>query len=468
MPGEFITLPTVQETGFSGLGNAIAQGTGDYARLQLQKQDEDRRRQQQLDDQARARQQQLADVQSARDFSTKTAADERKSRITDAEAEKLYAIKTELGRLGYLNLSDFDDPAALQAAIAKSHQDGLLTRYKGALDSGDLSYSDLGDDQKVAAGLAKYSSRLARQTTTGETSQANAQDEADSLKSEYDSTLQQTKALEGDLSKPVEASIAPPSQAEVQAAAFQLAQQASPGKPPSQKDINAQMPVAQQALQQQKLDAAVFRRQQTQERVKILRDSLTSIGSRLTNLANKNVFPASSVAEPDDTPAAGPPAPAAPSVDAATARRNAMQSIVDAVKAPAASAAPAVQPTPPAAAAPPPTTDPLAGASDAGFFQRPTQRFGRASVLAPETSEMFDTAASAIKSELVRLSSAPPTRATTGRVTYLNGLLSQIAQGKTALPGASSLAPAASDAMSTTPFGALQTPTPWWAQASGY
>lgn len=479
MPG-IVTLPGVPETGYQGLASALLGGSTDYARLKIQKDEQDQRRTEQLADEARRRQQQLDDVSGSRAYETKRAADERTAHVQDVEAEKLYAAKVELIRLGYLSPDQIDDRAAVGVALKKFHDDGLLTRYKGAFESGDLTYADLGDESKVAAGLAKFSARQAQNTTRGETSLTNAQSEADSLKGEYDLTVKQTRDLESQLSQPVEAAIAAPAPAEIEAAAVQLAQQAMPGKTPSRQDIAAQMPIAAQALQQSKLEAVMLRRQQTQERVKVLRDSLTSLGSRLTNLANHGVYPSSDTEA--STTVAEPTTAAAP-VNFDSARKSALAALLK----PQSAAAPA--PTGEFAALPNPTNEPLiATENNRRVGQNWQTNLADPYNAALDRVEAAKQKVASIRTgapvvRLVPTGEGPIDRVSTpvnpsAQAAQLSSALMELdtaqqdaekarramlnIQDPTVAAATPQVAPPISNATSTTPFAALQRVKPWW------
>ncbi len=364
---QIVTLPTASPTGYGQLGQVLMGAAADYAGENRRSADEARVRANQLEDAARNRGNQLADVESTRAYNEKRYGVERGDKIKDTEAEKVFAGKMELMRLGYLTPDKFDDAAAVQSALTKMQSVGLLQRYQGALQSGDLTYGDLssGDEKKINAGLAKFSERLGKETSRQETSVGAAQDTANSLQAQYDQSLQQASSLEQSLSRPVEEMLRPPSQSELQNLALQLAQQNTGGKPPSAKDIAAQIPVAQQQLQQRQLEGLMLQKQQTQERVRLLKDQAQSLGVRLNTLANRGVFPVSKpvAASPLDDVTAAP----APTIASPDARRTAMQATIAGARGtPAAGATAAAVPSPVSApvAAPAPVNPFLADVTE--------------------------------------------------------------------------------------------------------
>src|SRR5689334_519281 len=93
-----VTLPTATPTGLGQLGQAIFGAAGDYAAEQRRQQDEARRlREHQL-----LRGEHLADIGSERTYQEQRDERLRKARLQDTEAEKLFAAKTEMMRLGLL------------------------------------------------------------------------------------------------------------------------------------------------------------------------------------------------------------------------------------------------------------------------------------------------------------------------------------------------------------------------------
>lgn len=504
---QFITLPTATPTGYGQLGQVLMSGAADYAAEKRRSDDEARVRANQLADAARTRSNQLADVQSTRDYASKVYDKERADRVKDTEAEKLFAAKTEMMRLGYLIPDKFDDEAAVKAALTQMHSAGLLTKYQGALQSGDLTYEDLssGDETKINAGLAKFSTRLGKETTRQETSVAAAQDTANSLQAQYDQTQTQAASLEQDLARPVEESIKPPSQQETQNLALQLAQQTTGGKQPSAKDIAAQLPVAQQQLQQQHLEAAMFRKQQTQERVRLLKDQAQTLGVRLNTLANRGVFPSGKAAAGPSTLTDVSPAPT-PVSASPNARQMVMQATIAGARGASSTPAVAVTSDPSLAPLPHPEAAPVAAenARRAGLAQTAqTAQMGKdQQALSDPYNESLDRI-NELQQQISVLSDpsyatthplmtgqgqshvglTPQQRAETlsAALTALDAEKAKLEQRRRSMlhlvdPTVAAATPQAaapfSDAMGTTPFPTFSPPVKWWdktaAQASGF
>lgn len=351
-----VELPSAPVTGYGDLGRILLQGASGYGQLKLHN-----------DEEARRRAQQLQDVQSQRDYETQRAETQRKNLRADELNRTQQQIALALVNERLLDPSDLNDPQKVAAAFAKAKELGLYKEYQDLLNTPDLNavpdaagnlpplltIGDIGDPAKVNAARQKFSVLKAAQTKRTLDTQTNAQETADNLQKKYDQVMGEADKLQTELNQPIETVVRPPAPEDVQRMAVQLALDANGGKQPSGKDIAAQMPVAAQQLQQQRLEMAMIHRQQVQERVKLLHETGSSLGARLNSLSSKSIFPSSSTFnEPSTAPAVSAPAPTA---DPA-ARQKAMQSIVDSLKGGTAATAPA---TPAAAPLPHATAEPL-------------------------------------------------------------------------------------------------------------
>jgi hypothetical protein len=309
----FITLPTATPTGLGQLGQVLMGGAAEYAA--------EKRR---TDEEARLRANQLADIQSARDYQDRRYATERRDRRDEVNAERLYAGKAELMRLGYLDPKDFDNPQAVSAALAKVHADGTAAKYKAAIEAGDLSYADLasGDEAKITAGLQKYSERAAKETTRREGATAGGTAQAADVQRRQRALDQQNNALTQQIASFESESAKRPSQQEIEIRAAEIASPTakSPGNPTA-AEIAAQRPMAEQSLRQEGQEALFARVQAAKEQIALNRQQQMALTAQSEPLTRQGFFaPASVFADPTSEPAAAAPAPTTPPVSLDQAR----------------------------------------------------------------------------------------------------------------------------------------------------
>ncbi len=464
-----ITLPTATPTGLGQLGNVLFGAASDYAAQQRKDEDEKRRRAQELETHQLLRGEHLADVGSERTYQEQRDERQRQARLQDTEAEKLFAAKTEMMRLGLLKPADFDNADAVNAALGQMRNDGLLAKYKGALESGDLTYQTLasGNPEQINTGLTAYSKRLGEHTQRAETSLASGQARADQLRNEYDQTMRASNALDQELSRPVEQLVQPPSQQEVESVAVRLAQQMSGGKVPTPKDIAAQIPVAQQQLTQQRLEGAMLRRQQNHERSLALKAQAQNLGTQINTLANMRIFPGAAPASTAPSPLTDVGEPLDPNAARAATRAKLMRGADT-------RSGPQVNFDVPGQTVPRDETAVFGNLENMGVFQRPMMQTGRVRGYAPTTPSMVQSARTAVQAEIDRLNTSPQTRAVPGRLNTLTAALSDLdalqrGQDQTATDQAQALQePPDSNAAETlprapvTPFSNFSSPRAWW------
>ncbi len=469
-----ITLPTATPTGYGQLGQVLLGASSDYAHRQQQLQDEERRRQEQLATHQLLRGEQLADVGSERAYQDQRYTTQRKDRVTDIEAEKLFAAKTEMMRLGLLKPEDFDKPDAVNAALGQMRNDGLLTKYQGALQSGDLSYADLasGNAEKINAGLAKFSSRAAKETgrrkemTAGGSAQAaDVQRQMRELDAQEQGIQRKMLAIQTDGARR-------PTPQEIERRAIEVAgpRASKPGFPTPKEIANA-LPEAEASLIADRREQLGIALQSLKSDVALIGQTKMSLRNQADTLANKGMFaPASSFT----TPAAPSPVSDVNSaVDPNAVRAATRQKLLGGGRGVADIRMEDQRAV--ASMAPAPTADAVFGnLENVGVFTRPMTQNGRVRSYAPVTPDMVQSARTAVQAEIDRLGAMPQNRAVPGRLQMLASTLSDLdtlqrGTDQQATQDAQLLQePPDSNAAETTPrvpaipFSNFATPRAWW------
>jgi len=313
---QVVQLPSLAETSLGNLGSVLLGSATDYAQTTRA----DRQR-------AELRQQRLADIADERAYQSSQRQIGREERLADITVEQERAVKRELVRLGLLTPdkinAPLDDPA-VKAAVEQMRRNGLLQQYQDAFKTGDLTVADLGDEAKMAAGLAKFSARLGARTQTQDTNASRAQDRIGQLVQEEQALSQQAAQLNARLNAPQPE----PSPEQVRNLAVQIARSQAGGKVPSQEQIAQATEMAVQQLREQGLQRWAMDKQDAMVQRQIIASRLADIRAEENTLTSR--FGVVGLAEP----MAAPPPAAAPQAQAnpEAARRAAMQSVIQAVR----------------------------------------------------------------------------------------------------------------------------------------
>ncbi len=283
MPAVF-QLPQAPNIGLGLLGQVLLGGATDYANS---RRSDDR--------EARQRAQRLADVQDDRAYEQKTHERGRTERLSDVTSDRAYARETsdrearvafarEMVRTGYLAPDKVNDDAAVNEAATRFGRDGLAQRYTEAIKTGDLAYADLGDAARVAAGLEKFSQRLAKSTQFRDALPEQAQARAGQLVGEREQLLTASSELERRLAEPEPS----PTAQQVSQLALRIAQQAKkPGEMPSMAEISQAAPQAEETLRGQMAQRWNQQRQDALVQRSLLQDRLRDVSSELNTLTNR-------------------------------------------------------------------------------------------------------------------------------------------------------------------------------------
>lgn len=405
-----VTLPQAPNNSLGLLGQVLLGSATDYANNRHSDERE-----------ARLREQRLADIQGERAYEQQTHARGRTERLADVADERAYSKETserearmafarEMVRTGYLAPDKLNDEAAVNEAATRFGRDGLATRYTEAIKSGDLAYADLGDAARVAAGLAKFSDRLAKHTQFQDALPQQAGVRANQLATERDQLLRTSSELERRLAEPEPV----PSSQQVAQVALRLAQSAKkPGEMPSAIEISQMTEQAQGEIQNQLAMKWNQQRQDALVQRQLLNDRLRDVSTEINTLTNRFGVVGSASSSPSSL---SPPQVSSPSGDINSART----AFASRVSSPAPSAAvtaraPTVAPV-----------DPFATLSDLSLYDRPMMQQGRNRTFAPESPELFDDAAGVAQREIERLATVPQNRATAQRLSVLRNTLTDI------------------------------------------
>jgi hypothetical protein len=343
---QIVQLPSVPNTSLSRLGDVLLGTAAEYAANRRQDSREAHLRQQQLDDRAVARTDRLADIEDERAFQRGERQAIRSERLVDDRAREEMAVKNELVRLGYLKPTQLDNPEALAAALDIVRQNGIAQRYAAAIQTGDLTYADLGDAAKVEAGLAKFAQRLASQTSFQEDQRTRAGDSQNALAVAEAQLIQQANALDAELSQPPPQ----PSRQEVEQLAVQMVR--ASGQAVNDQTLAAALPEAADKLREQLLVAWSQAKQQKLIQRQLLEARLRDNAARQNT--NTNRFGVVGLVDPEATATVAPQsAPAGRTASLADAQQAFAESIARRTSAPAAPAQPPPTATPLAAPSPP-------------------------------------------------------------------------------------------------------------------
>lgn len=251
-----------QPTGLQQLGDVLLRSSGNYANLQLRRQDEERRRAQQL-----------ADLQDNRRFAVEQRGVERGLMLEDEARRRRQGVDDAtlniLLKEGWLKPTDAKNPEAI-AAAADARQARLNTTRER--------------EGKLPDKLQQEADYLGKQDVELATAEA---------------------ALNAKLS---EAAPPMPSQAEVRREAIRSLNLA-PGTVPTDADINAAMPAALEAIKQDRLIRWSMEKEDTKNQIQLLRYQRTQLRQSLGQLLQRGFVPDR---PPPSGPAAGlaPPQPA--------------------------------------------------------------------------------------------------------------------------------------------------------------
>lgn len=312
-----VTLPQAPNTGLGTLGQVLLAGASEYAQNRRQDEREGRQRADRLADIADDRRYEGAVYERNRGHRLSDVKEQRTYNEQLMEREARLGFAREMVRTGYLAPGAMKDDAAIEAAAQRFAQDGLAQRYLEAIRSGDLSYADLGDAQKVAAGLAKFSQRLSTRTQFQEALPEQARERANQLVGEREQLARRASELESRLSEPEPQ----PTPQEVASRALQLAQaMKKPGEMPSAQEIAAMQGQAVQEIAAQKAMSWNQQRQDALVQRSLINDRLRDVSAELNTLTNR--FGVVGVGQ--NAPAAAVPtaATATPKPDLGAAQQN--------------------------------------------------------------------------------------------------------------------------------------------------
>lgn len=237
-------MPT-QQNGLTMLGEAISGASRDYLGRSRQLQDESRQRENMLADEGRRRGYQLQDVESARGYE-----EERFRRQLDLQTQQ--GIALGLVHEGILAPGDINNPEAVARAFEVARTRGLDKLYGDLLTTPDASGKPLLDRSQLNDPAAIEAAKSALAKVRAETNRLamdqpnNAAAAVGDLAREAAQVRQQLAQVEQRLS--AEAPRLDPTV--VNNRALQLAKDANGGKTPSQQQIQAMVPKAQQEASQ--------------------------------------------------------------------------------------------------------------------------------------------------------------------------------------------------------------------------
>lgn len=318
----FIELPQTPNTGLAQFGQALSSGAHDYMESRLADQRIAQQQQNQLALEAAAQKNrlQLADVDTTNRIAGGIADTNNRIQImnaTNAADIRKGAIEL-LVTHGYLtSIDDANDPDKFRDALLASQRDGLYQRYQALLSTPDpatgkplLSPSEMTDPSKVNAAMDKMATFQTGQTSIGLSNARDAKDAATAAQLRLQQVHQQGIELNSKLVA-LEAQ-SQPTQQEVQAKALSLAQAATPGKVPSDAQVQAQMDAARQQVVQDKMQQIQAIRAPLDEQRRIQGEDERAAAAVVADYARKGIYPESSqLTEPDDGGAPTAAAPAA-------------------------------------------------------------------------------------------------------------------------------------------------------------
>jgi hypothetical protein len=251
------------------LGDVLMQGARDYANIKLSREAEERARARQLEDRA------YQDQTEERRFQRGITAEQLSRRMERDEGLQASVIQALINN-GFLQPGDIKDPQKVQEAYAAAQKSGLTKRYEELITQGLLKPEDVGDQAKVDAAMASAGQANASTKT-------NATAEATRLRDEGNRIQSQIQQLEQRLSEPAQQ----PTNAQIQARAVMLAQQAKPDGTPSDKDIQAFLPQAAEELQRSALQDKMMEAQAARQQQQLLSSQLSDVQRRQENLETR-------------------------------------------------------------------------------------------------------------------------------------------------------------------------------------
>jgi hypothetical protein len=325
-------MATIPQTGLTMLGEAISGGARDYANRRMSLEDEARRRAQQLDDVAaaraydqqtygRRRADQLEDVGSARAY-------EGERFRTQLDVQTAQAIALGLVHEGILAPGDLNKPEAVAAAFEVARTRGLDKLYSDLLTTPDangrplLDRSQLNNPSAIEAAKSALAQTKAGAMRLQMDQPANAADAIGDLSRESAQVRQQLAAVEQRLSAPAPQ----PDPSAIQGRALQLAREAKGGGVPSQQEIQAMIPQAQQEASQLTLQQWYQDKEDAKIQYQILNARLNNLRAAQSDLTRTfQVAPRPTTLQ---EPAAAAPAPQASTQATAEQRTAALAAAV--------------------------------------------------------------------------------------------------------------------------------------------
>jgi hypothetical protein len=312
-----------QQNGLTMLGEAISGASRDYLGRTRQLQDETRQRGNQLADEQRRRGQQLEDVDSARAYERSTYNRRRADALTDVAGTRTYEderfrkqldLQTQQGialglvHEGILAPGDINNPEAVARAFEVARTRGLDKLYGDLLTTPDASGKPLLDRSQMNDPAAIEAAKSALSKVRAETNRlamdqpGNAATAVGDLAREAAQVRQQLAQVEQRLS--AEAPKLDP--VVVNNRALQLAKDANGGKTPSQQQIQAMVPQAQQEASQMALQQWYQDKEDAKIQYQILNARLNNLRSTQSDLTRTfQVAPKPSALQ-EPAPAAAP------------------------------------------------------------------------------------------------------------------------------------------------------------------
>jgi hypothetical protein len=297
---ELSPLPTVR--GPSLLGSVLMDASNRYA--QTARQDQLLDRQDQRQDEVMARQNQRQDelLAGEREFRTTERKAAREENRLDAQGER-EAQTLEVAIRALINEGLRNNPQRVTEAFQKAKETGLEALYQNllAIPGPDgtplLTIEDLDDPVKVKAAKDAYhqmrSSALIREQET----RVRAQEDADALSSELTRVMDEEARVLSQLQEisAVIESGGAPTISEVNNRARQMALQdwkvRKKSGQPGDREIEAQIPAAEEQLRQQKLNNALDRESGLRRQLELVKSSRASVSRSLDNLRDQKVYP---------------------------------------------------------------------------------------------------------------------------------------------------------------------------------
>lgn len=240
-------------TGLSALGEAISNGTRDYANLEVA---------QRLRDEQRAYNERESDKQ-------------RKEHLQDAQRLELMRARTAglqvLINENLLDPNKIDDQQAVQAAFEEAQRRGIDKLYNDLLTTPGsdgkplITEADLSNPAKVQAAKDALGAIKAKQLQFSMGQHENAQSTVDAIAGRLGQRQARIADLSGKLDAPApQYGLNDP---QVQALAVQLAEQAKPGSGKNMQAVSQMLPDAQKMLNDQALVAHAQQLQSVREQL---------------------------------------------------------------------------------------------------------------------------------------------------------------------------------------------------------